>query len=57
MNDELLAVDALQNFLKEFGPMDDPYNRLVLEILMEELFLGNIDCNSPLFIEEKNENI
>lgn len=38
IDDAVAAADALRIFTQQFGSMDDPYNRLVLEILIEELF-------------------
>ena len=34
------TVDALQEFVKQFNANDD-YTKLVMEILLEELFLSN----------------
>jgi hypothetical protein len=43
------STDAFRAFVKQFGPMDDPYNRVVLEVLLEELLGVKVK-------EEKNGN-
>jgi len=35
-NEAIAGVNAFQAFAKEFGP-DDVYNKIILEILLEEL--------------------
>jgi len=37
-DEALIGTDALQAFMEQWGDMSVPYNRLVLEIFLEELF-------------------
>lgn len=46
-NDEAaIATDAFQSFVKEWGDMNILYNRLVLEIFLEELFEAHKSPNN-----------
>ena len=47
--DKKAGVDALSDFFKQFGP-PDVYNKILLEVLLEELFGINSDDK-----EVKNE--
>lgn len=38
------TVSAIQEFVKEFGTLDD-YTKLVMEILLEEMFDKNVGKN------------
>lgn len=50
-----IGTDALQTFVAEWGDMNDPYNRLVLEVVLEELF----SAGSIIIIDKelKEENV
>lgn len=50
-DEALISTDALQAFVEEWGDMADPYNRLVLEVVLEELF------DSGISIIEKNQKV
>jgi hypothetical protein len=41
------TVDALQEFVKQFDANDD-YTKLVIEILLEELFLSNKNLKNSI---------
>lgn len=54
-DEALIGTDALQAFVAEWGDMNDPYNRLVLEVVLEELLSpGSIIRTNHEELKEEN---
>lgn len=47
-----IATDAFKAFAQQFGP-DDVYTRIILEVILEELF--KVSSNIPEQLEKKQD--